>query len=249
MDKETLQAGRNKDQHLADSALFGTVTEQYKLRQGLEDMYYLLSRDYPQKASLALVGNRYDLIRRQLLALQGMSCSKQQLENRKNKELNSGELKNRIIYIDGFNLLILLETAYSGGFVFKGLDGCYRDISSVHGTYKMISETGDVLIWIGETLQKLDVQKVIWIFDAPVSNSGKLKGFCYELAEKYHFPWEIYLDNDPDKYLIAGDKLVCSSDAWILDECASWFNLSAWIINSKSDGTLNIVDPGIQLEM
>jgi hypothetical protein len=206
MDKETLQAGRNKEQHLADSALFGTATEQHKLRMGLEDLYYLLSRDYPQKASLALVGNRYDLIRRQLLALQGMSCSKQQLENRKNKELNSGELKNKTIYIDGFNLLILLETAYSGGFVFKGMEGCYRDISSVHGTYKMISETGDVLIGIGEVLQKLEVEKVIWIFDAPVSNSGKLKAFCYELAESHYFPWEIYLENDPDKYLIAGDK-------------------------------------------
>jgi hypothetical protein len=242
MNKEILQAGRNKDQHLADSALFGAATEKNKLQLGLEDMYYLLSRDYPQKASLALVGNRYDLIRRQQLALQGMSCSKQQLENRRNKELNSSDLKNKTLYIDGFNLLILLETAYSGGFVFKGLDGCYRDISSVHGTYKMIGETGDVLIWIGEILQKLEVEKVIWIFDAPVSNSGKLKGFCYELAEKHHFPWEIYLENDPDKYLIAGDKLVCSSDAWILDECSTWFNLGAWIINNERNRALNIVD-------
>lgn len=243
MDKETLQTGRNKDQHIADSALFGSVTEQHKLKLGLEDMYYLLSRDYPQKASLALVGNRYDLIRRQQLALQGMSCSQQQLEKRKKKELNSTDLKNRIVYIDGFNLLILLETAYSGGYVFKGLEGCYRDISSVHGTYKMIGETGDVLIQIGKVLQKLEVQKVIWIFDAPVSNSGKLKGFCYELAEKHHFPWEIYLENDPDKYLITGDKLVCSSDAWILDECSTWFNLGAWIINNESNSSLNIIAP------
>ncbi|PWV54505.1 DUF434 domain-containing protein [Chitinophaga sp. S165] len=243
MDKEILQAGRNKDQHLADSALFGSVAQQDRLKLALDDMYYLLSRDYPQKASLALVGNRYDLIRRQQLALQGMSCSQQQLENRRNKELHNGDLKNKVVYIDGFNLLILLETAYAGGFVFKGLDGCYRDISSVHGTYKMISETGDVLIRIGNVLQQLEVQKVIWIFDAPVSNSGKLKGFCYELAEKHHFPWDIYLENDPDKYLIAGDKLVCSSDAWILDECSTWFNLGAWMLNNDGSKVLNIVDP------
>ncbi len=247
MDKETLQPGRNKDQQIADSALFGPVITQNQLKPALEDMYYLLSRDYPQKASLALVGNRYDLIRRQQLALQGMSCSRQQLENRKNKELHSGELKNKVVYIDGFNLLILLETAYAGGFVFKGLDGCYRDISSVHGTYKMINDTGDVLVLIGEALQKLEVQKVIWIFDAPVSNSGKLKGFCYELAETHQFPWEIYLENDPDKYLIAGDKLVCSSDAWILDECAEWFNLGAWMLNNERSDALNIVDPQLTL--
>ncbi|MCF6401282.1 DUF434 domain-containing protein [Chitinophaga filiformis] len=247
MDDNALQTERNQDKHPEDNTLFGNPIVKEQLRQGLEDMYYLLSRDYPLKASISLVGNRYNLIKRQLLALQGMCCSEQQLQIRKKKELHADQLRNNTIYIDGFNLLILLETLYSGGFVFKGLDGCYRDISSVHGTYKMINQTGDVLVLIGEMLRKLEVEKVIWIFDAPVSNSGKLKGFCYELSEKHQFPWEIHLDNSPDKLLIAGDKIVCSSDAWILDECAAWFNLGAWIINSEKDRQLNIVDGQLQL--
>lgn len=245
MDKEPIQPERNKE----DNILFGTATARHQLQQGLEDMYYLLSRDYPLKASLSLVGNRYDLIKRQLQALQGMCCSHTQLQCRKKKELHADELKNKTIYIDGFNLLILLETLYSGGYVFKGLDGCYRDISSVHGTYKMMNQTGDVLILIGETLRQLQAAKVIWIFDAPVSNSGKLKGFCYELAEKQQFPWEIHLENSPDKFLITDDKIVCSSDAWILDECTSWFNLGAWMINGEKDKQLNILDINLKIEL
>lgn len=198
-------------------------------------MHYLLSRNYPPKATLALVGNRYQLVQRQLQALQGMSCSAEEMRKRKEKELLPTALKGQTILLDGFNVLIILETALSGGFIFEGLDGCYRDIASVHGTYKKAQHTNEALIIIGNTLQQLQLQKVIWVFDAPISNSGKLKGTCYEIAEKHGFPWEIILDNHPDKYLIDNKGLVCSSDGWVLNECTAWFNLGAYIINNTQN--------------
>jgi hypothetical protein len=226
------------ENNTTDHLLFGQPEEQEKLRQALEDMYYLLSRNYPLKASLALAGNRYNLVKRQLQALQGMSASADEISQRKEKELPPSALKDQTILLDGFNVLIIMETALSGGFVFEGLDGCYRDISSVHGTYKKAQYTDEALIIIGNTLQQLQLAKVIWVFDAPVSNSGKLKVHCYELAEKHGFPWEIMLENHPDKYLIDSKGLVCSSDGWVLNECKAWFNLSACIINNT---------PGIKL--
>ena len=220
---------------ITDHVLFGTPEAQKNLLQALEDMYYLLSRNYPAKAALALVGNRYQLVQRQQQALQGMACSEEELKNRKAKQLSPAGLKDQTILLDGFNVLIILETALSGGFVFEGLDGCYRDIASVHGTYKKAQHTEQALIIIGNALQQLQLQKVIWVFDAPISNSGKLKSFCYELAEKHGFSWEIILDNHPDKYLINNKGLVCSSDGWVLNDCTAWFNLGAWIINHTPD--------------
>lgn len=215
----------------ADDLLFGEPEAQEKLQHALEDLYYLLGRDYPIKASLALAGNRYQLVKRQLQALQGMACSANELGIRKNTELSPDALKGETILLDGFNVLIILETALSGGFVFEGLDGCYRDISSVHGSYRTVETTEQALILIGKTLQQLQLQKVIWVFDAPVSNSGKLKSACYEIAGKHNFPWVILLENAPDKYLIENSGLICSSDGWVLNECKSWFNLGAYIIN------------------
>jgi hypothetical protein len=220
---------------ITDHVLFGTPEAQNNLLQALEDMYYLLSRNYPPKAALALVGNRYQLVQRQQQALQGMACSAEELKNRKEKQLSPAALKDKTILLDGFNVLIILETALAGGFVFEGLDGCYRDIASVHGTYKKAQHTEQALIIIGHALQQLQLQKVIWVFDAPISNSGKLKSFCYELAEKHGFPWEIILDNHPDKYLIDNKGLVCSSDGWVLNECTAWFNLGAYIIDNIKD--------------
>ncbi|OQP57186.1 hypothetical protein A3860_11530 [Niastella vici] len=227
-----------KENTITDNLLFGQQQEQHKILQALQDMYYLLNRNYPLKASLALAGNRYQLVKRQLQALQGMACSEEEIRKRKVKELQPAAMKNQTIFLDGFNILILVETALSGGFVFEGLDGCYRDISSVHGNYRTVANTEEALLIIGTTLQQLQLHKVIWVFDAPVSNSGKLKATCYEIAGKHHFPWEIRLENDPDKYLIDNNGLICSADAGVLNECKSWFNLGALIINNS---------PGIKL--
>lgn len=210
-----------------DNALF---EDGNKFKLAVADMYYLLSREYPARAALALVGNRYEMVKKQQAALLGMVCSEQELQNRRAKELAAGQLKDKILYIDGFNILILLETLLAGGVVFKGLDGCYRDISSVHGTYKQVEQTEAVLLLAGRTLQALGLQQVVWVFDSPVSNSGKLKSYCYELAAKYNFPWEVVLHQHPDQYLIENKVWACSADAFVLNECRAWFNLAGYII-------------------
>ncbi|MFD0963287.1 DUF434 domain-containing protein [Pseudofulvibacter geojedonensis] len=223
---------RNRGKEGSDDRLFGDPKMQKKLKEATQDMCYLLTRGFAEKSSVQLVGNRYRLNVRQQKALMGMSAGKQYLELRKAKELHTNELKNKTVLIDGFNLLITLESALSGAYLFKGVDGNYRDVSSVHGTYKRVQKTNDALQIIGKILMQLGVSKVHWYFDQPVSNSGKLKTQLRELAEQKNYPWEISLDHNPDKVLAASQEIVISSDAWILNECQQWFNLCGYIIEN-----------------
>ena len=243
MNDQDTDERRNRGKDPRDEMLFGSHSQREKLLLALSDMFYLLSKDYPPRATLALVGNRYRLRHRQILALQGMACSSKDIEIRKNKELSVENIQGETIYLDGFNIVIILETLLSGGYVFRGLDSCYRDISSVHGSYKRVRQTEEVLVTLGNALQKLGAEHVIWIFDAPVSNSGRLKTLCYETAKEHGFPWEVYLDNAPDKYLIAENRLIASSDAWVLNGCYKWFNLISYVIDQISDNgqTINII--------
>jgi hypothetical protein len=244
MDDQQPETRRNRGKGPHDESLFGVVKEREKLLLALNDMYYLLSKDYPARATLSLVGNRYRLRQRQILALQGMACSAKDVGIRKLKETAAGDIRGKTIWLDGFNVVIILETLLSGGFVFKGLDGCYRDISSVHGSYKRVRQTEEVLVTVGKALDELGPERVIWIFDAPVSNSGRIKTLCYEIAAAHGFAWDIYLDNAPDKFLIAENRLIASSDAWVLNGCYAWFNLVSHIINHVPDvgKTMNIVN-------
>ena len=246
MSDEQPETRRNRGKDPEDDALFSPASEQEKLLMALDDMHYLLTKDYPPRATLALVGNRYRLRQRQILALQGMACSADDMVCRGDKEVAAADIDGKTVYLDGFNVLIVMETLLSGGFVFRGLDGCYRDISSVHGSYKRVRQTENVLVTIGDALQKLGVAQVTWIFDAPISNSGRLKTLCYEIATRHGFAWNIYLDNAPDKYLVAENRLIASSDAWVLNHCYQWFNLIGYLAKNVLSGSegVNIIGCG-----
>ncbi len=134
MNDEHSETRRNRGKDPEDEALFSPASEQAKLLTALNDMHYLLSKDYPPRATLALVGNRYRLRQRQILALQSMACSADDIILRGEKQISPADVEGKTMYLDGFNVLIVMETLLSDGFVFKGLDGCFRDISSVHGS-------------------------------------------------------------------------------------------------------------------
>jgi len=232
---------RNRGKQANDDKLFGTPKMQSKIRDAVQDMSFLLGRGYAEKSSLQLVGNRYKLNARQQKAVLGMSASAQQLAERRQKQVHN--LRDGRVLIDGFNLIIILESALSGAYLFKGLDGCYRDVSSVHGTYKRVRQTEEVLTLIGDSLQTLGAKDTFWYLDSPVSNSGRLKVMMLELAEKNDYNWNVELVFNPDKVLAGSNEIAISSDGWILDETTQWFNLGAYIIENRLDR-----DKGLILE-
>jgi hypothetical protein len=181
-------------------------------------------------SAIQLVGNRYKLNKRQRDAIGRISASQQAIKTRKKSQLPAKKLKKQKIVIDGFNLLIILESALSGAFIFKGRDKTYRDISSVHGSYKRVQKTEDAIVLVGNILKDLKSESVIWYLDQPVSNSGRLKTNLLKIAEEHQFNWEVELVYNPDKVLAKSKDVVVSSDGWVLDRAKRWFNLGAFLI-------------------
>ena len=62
-------------------------------------------------------------------------------------------------------------------------DMTFRDIASMHGSYRKVEETIPALQLIGQTLIDCGVERSVWYFDQPVSNSGRLKTILRELAQ------------------------------------------------------------------
>ncbi|MGI9650251.1 DUF434 domain-containing protein [Chryseobacterium sp. RLHN22] len=225
---------RNRGKNTGDDALFGSEKQIDKLKSAVRDMQYLLSRNYPEKASADLVGNHYRLKTRQIQALRGASASEIQIQNRNSKELEISDLKSKTIYLDGFNVLILLESLLSGAYIFEGLDGCFRDLSGVFGTYKRVNQTQKVIELVAEFFQKSQAEKLIWIFDKPVSNSGRIKQIILDYAIENNLNWNVELEFNPDKFLAENVEIIISSDAWILDHGKSWFNLIGYLIEEEN---------------
>jgi len=128
----------------------------------------------------------------------------------------------------------------SGGIIFVGRDGSFRDLASIHGTYRKVTETIPAVELIGNFLKQIGAGQTLWLLDSPVSNSGRLKTHIREIAEKNNWAWQIELVTNPDTVLIKSasgelvepDAIVITSDSVILDGCSKWVNLAGEIIKT-----------------
>jgi len=203
------------------------------LRSAITDFSLLLTKGYAEKSALKLVGDRFSLTQRQRLAIMRSACSDQKLASRSERRVELQNLARQTIAIDGYNLLITVEAAMSGGVIFQGRDGCFRDLASIHGTYRKVAETIPAVELIGDFLMDCGIAQALWLLDSPVSNSGRLKTLISELAEKNKWDWQIELFMNPDTELMKTDLIVATSDSVILDNCQNWINLAAEIITQK----------------
>ena len=222
--------------HPADEKLFAPAAIP-ALQAAMADFCLLLTKGYADKSALKLVGDRFALTERQRLAVMRSACSDQQFASRSNRLIELKDIAGQFLAIDGYNVLITVEAAMSGGLIFRGRDGCYRDLASIHGTYRKVTETIPALQLIGEFLKESGVTKTLLLLDSPVSNSGRLKSLIRELTEKNHWDWEIRLSISPDAELKKIDAVVASTDSAILDDCKTWLNLATGIIAQKLPST------------
>lgn len=209
----------------------------------MADYAMLLSKGYAQPSSLKLVGDRFDLSHRQRLALMRSACSDLQKAARQSRRLTTSQLAGERIAIDGYNVLITIESALSGGLLMRGLDGCIRDLASIHGTYRHVTETTPALELIGRVLSEAKVTEMLWLLDSPVSNSGRLRKSMMELAARHGWPWDVQLVPSPDRELQKTLAIAATTDSAILDACSRWIDLAGQIIISRLLGA-RVIDLG-----
>lgn len=205
------------------------------------DLSWLLTRGYANPSALKLVGDRYRLVERQRIAVMRSACSDDALRSRAARRVELTELAGRTIFIDGYNLLTTIEAALGQGVLLRGRDGCCRDMASMHGTYRRVHETGPALAAIGQFLAAWQVERSLWYFDSPVSNSGRLRAVMRQIAAEAGWNWEIELVQSPDDLLAASDEIVATADSGILDRCRRWVNL-AWEIVQVTAPEATLVD-------
>jgi len=223
---------QHRGPHPDDACLFTPETLPL-LRSAVSDLSWLLTRGYAPTSALKIVGDRYALRERQRVAVARCACSDEARDRRRRSQANLVEMAGRCLFIDGYNVLTSIEAALAGGVILHARDGAYRDMASVHGTWRKVQETIPAAELIGRLLAELSVARAVWHLDRPVSNSGRLKAILEQTAEAHQWPWEIRLVPDPDKILRQTDQLLATADSGILDDCGRWVNLARAVIDRR----------------
>ena len=216
-----------------DERLFG-AGRLATLRQATNDLCWLLDHGYGIGCATELVGDRHHLARRQRIAIARCACSKAAKERRQDHCVGLTQLRGQELWLDGFNVLMAVETALGGGVILIGRDDCCRDVAGVYSHYHKVEETLPALHAIGQMAAQWAVSKCHWLLDSPVDNSGRLKGIIQEVAAETGWPWEVELVLNPDRVLSFTGQVVSSSDHAILDRCQSWFNLARQVIADQA---------------
>jgi hypothetical protein len=223
---------RHRGAHPKDRELFAPERIE-DLRRAVGDLSWLLSRRYAAPSSLKLVGDRYNLTQRQRMAVARAACSDAALATRTARRVRPEQVAGETVIIDGYNLLITIESALAAGVVLGGRDTTYRDLASIHGSYRRMAETDAAMELIGDVLDRMHAADVRWVLDAPVSNSGRLRARMLASAREKDRPWRVDLEANPDHTLIDAGECVVSSDSVVLDGCGRWLNLARLIVDRR----------------
>jgi hypothetical protein len=223
---------RHRGTHPKDTEYFAK-SQLPKLATAVKELSWLLGRGYSMKAASTLVGDHHQLSTRQRLAVGRIACADRQIAARRSQCVSPEALKGREIIIDGFNLIITIETALGGGAVFDCLDGCYRDLSSVYGSYKLVEETLPAIELIGNLLADYHPKQIHWLFDRPVSNSGRLAEMVQHLGDAHNWSFTTETTERTDALLTHSKHIVISCDSIILDRTTHWCNLAREVITRR----------------
>jgi hypothetical protein len=204
------------------------------LRAAVHDLAWLRSRGYGDSASLSLVGDRYQLKRRQRNAVARSACTDGERVHRLVRRRNSTRLEGDWVDVDGFNLLISVEGLLGGAYLFEGRDQAYRDVDPVQGTYRIVEETAPAIRGIRSVLVERGAAGCTWWLDDTVSNVGRLKSRLTELAPS-SIEWDIVISEEVDDCLAESDRVVATSDSKILDRVQAWCALEQLVHAGLSD--------------
>lgn len=230
----------NRGAHPEDSEQFAQEVRP-RLRKAVRDLSWLRSRGYTGQAARELVGNRYRLRRRQRNAVYRSACSDAERKHRLAARCRPRRLSGAWLDIDAFNVLISIEAALGGAYLFIGRDSAFRDVNPLQGTYRVVQQTDPAVELLRDTLSTLDVAGVRWHLDRSISNVGRVEAALDRVGASAPFAWKSVIEDDVDARLRAVENPVVTSDSAILDASDAWCHLEAHV-HARSIDAVRLVD-------
>jgi hypothetical protein len=181
------------------------------------------------------VGNRYGLTSDERNLLHRGVFSSSDSESRRRKIISIKEVQNRDLAIDGHNVLITIEAGLSGRPLILADDGFVRDISGLSGSFKKTETTEKAIQLIVNFLEKVKPRQTLFLFDAPISNSGKLAQEVKSQLKRGNLPGDSMAVRVPEKVLIGFPGVIATSDTAIIDQSKKVLDLAGYILRNKAE--------------
>ncbi len=196
------------------------------LSEAYRDLKYLLNRGYRKKYALDFVANHYILTLEERHLLARCVFPNSWIEDVRRKLLQPEDLKGAELAVDGFNVLITLESLVEG----KGIlceDGLVRDLK-YQGKYRLGEKTGELLLKTAEILHKLEVDRAVFIYGKNNSRSGVITAMTREALKLVGVQGEVLLVKSPD-FELKKFEAVATADTAVVEKASGVFDLARYV--------------------
>lgn len=196
----------------------------------VEDIRYLLNRGYPKSGVITFVCDHYQLDAQIRYMLKRVIFSRIIAESRRSKTIKCEEMKGEEVLIDGYNILIGVESAIQGEPVYLCDDGFIRDNKGVFRNYRCSQKTEKALDSILEVLFLWRPARIEVLFDSQISKSGELARWMDKKIKKAQINGTARTSKHVDFDLKQCMKLVATADGSIIDELEKVVNVQECIL-------------------
>ncbi|WP_410806812.1 DUF434 domain-containing protein [Methanohalobium sp.] len=197
-----------------------------KLSEPARDIRYLFNRGYPKTSSIKFVSDHYQLNNEERHILTRVLAPSKTSNLRKQKKVECEQISNKNLIVDGYNVLIMVESLLDNCNIWEGDDGFVRDTRGIFRKFRITGTTYRAIDEILTFLLKHEVKSVIILFDRQISKSGELAKFVNDRLNHFSIKGDARtsrhvdfdLKNNDSEYIIAtSDGAVIDSSEYIVD--------------------------------
>lgn len=188
-------------------------------KSAFNDYRDFLTKGYPQKSILKLVGDRYKLSGDERVMLyRGVDANDVSVARRK-KLISLNNIADGPLCIDGLNQLLTIASYMNGSSVFISTDGFLRDASEIHSKAFRVKLLDKAYLILFSCLQELGSIRLVFYFDRQVDQSKSIAHKARIISEKENVPTEINITNNVDQEIInVSDGFIATSDSQIIEK-------------------------------
>lgn len=187
-----------------------------ELLSAADEYLWMLSRGYPQKSALKMVGDKFMLTRemRQIL-YRGIASPDRALARR---EKISFVKEGDLVLIDTYNVLFTINNYLMGKALFISNDGILRDAGEMRGRIRNKPIFNRAIGLMLDVLKEWTGITCILYLDEPVSYSGRLSIELSKDMVQMDIDGEAITVKSPD-HMLKNEKsdAICTSDSAIID--------------------------------
>ncbi len=221
--------------NLSDPRLKGELLKE-KLLKPARDIRSILRWGYPKFSTIRFVADHFQLSLEERHILTRVIMPPDRIVSRINKKVTCTGIKDRNLLLDGYNVLLSMDSLLKRETMWFCDDGYIRDTRYYFSKAKQAEDIEEALDTVFRFLSEAGPESVVFLFDAQISRSGELAGFVRRKLKEYGISGEAKTSKTADFELKArggnpeNNIIVATSDGIVIDSVLQVLDIPACLM-------------------